>query len=67
MTSNFMLHALTEIATLEYVYIDIPTKYKHTSTIIIIIMQNHKSFTHLTALSYQSACTVFWNRNKIMQ
>ena len=59
MTSNFMLHALTEIATLEYVYIDIPTKYKHTSTIIIIIMQNHKSFTHLTALSYQSACTVF--------
>ena len=55
-----MLHALTEIATLEYVYIDIlPTKYKHTSTIIIIIMQNHKSFTHLAALSYQSACTVF--------
>ena len=30
-------------------YIDI-----HTSTIIIIIMQNHKSFTHLAALSYQS-------------
>ena len=60
-----MLHALTEIATLEYVYSNvhrymvIPTKHKHTSTIIIIIMQNHKSFTHLAALSYQSACTVF--------
>ena len=35
-------------------YTVIPTKYKHTSTIIIIIMQNHKSFTHLAALSYQS-------------